>query len=78
MAAPCLYGWVSLYMPLSLPRGVAALTWCLLVPQPVRMSWSQCSTAWRAAPHFLSASPAHPRPPLSGCSSEIPMTGAVR
>lgn len=78
MAAPCLYGWVSLYMPLSLPRGVAALMQCLLVPQPIRMPWSQCSMAWRAAPPFWSASLARPRPLLSGYSSEIPVTGAVR
>nr|XP_031326231.1 semaphorin-3F isoform X3 [Camelus dromedarius] len=47
------------------------------IPTPTRTLWSLCSTAWRGAQPSLSASPAHPRPLLSGCSSEIPVTGAV-
>lgn len=62
----------------SLPRGTAAFTQRPLVRQPIRMPWSRCSMAWQAALPFLSASPARPRPLLSGCSSEIPVTGAAR
>lgn len=47
-------------------------------PQPTRTPWSPCSTAWQAAQPSSSASPARPRPPLSGCSSEMPVTGAER
>uniref|UniRef100_A0A8C4LUP2 Semaphorin 3F n=1 Tax=Equus asinus TaxID=9793 RepID=A0A8C4LUP2_EQUAS len=62
----------------SLPRGNAASPQRPLVLQPTRMPWSRCSMVWRAVQPSLSASPAHPRQLLSGCSSEIPVTGVVR
>lgn len=87
IAQPCLYtGWMSLYMPLgtclwppySLPRGNAAFMQRPLVPQPTRIPWSPCSTVWLGVQPSSNASLARPRPQLSGSSSEIPVTGAVR
>lgn len=84
---PCLYtGWASLYVSLDIgpwpacsrPRGNAAFMQRPLVPQPTRIPWSPCSTVWQGAQPSWSASLARPRPPLSGCSNEIPVTGAVR
>lgn len=76
----------SLYGPLgtcplpacSLPRGNAAFMPRPLVLQPTRILWSLCSTVWQVVRPSLNASLAHPRPLLSGCFSEIPVTGAVR
>lgn len=64
------------------PTGCSEVMLLLLNPsltlQPTRMPWSLCSMAWPAVQPSWSASPARPKPLLSGCSSEILVTGAER